>query len=234
MRHTLAWGLITALLVVVVAVAAMQWFPPQTTDAPGTPATAPRSEPAYGAPVASPLPSESEGRPEPAAGEVRVKPARLDDIAGNDDPVPATLAVDAIGINGAPVDAVGVEADGGMEIPDDISRVGWYRYGPEPGADEGTAVLTAHIDDRTQGRGVFYDLDELQRGDGVEVQMSDESVRRFTVDEVRQIPKVDLPTGDLFRRDGAARLALITCGGQFDAASRHYRDNLVVLASPAS
>jgi hypothetical protein len=63
--------------------------------------------------------------------------------------------------------------------------------------------------------------------------MSDGSVRRFTVDEIQQIPKVDLPTGDLFRRDGAPRLALITCGGEFDAASRHYRDNIVVLASPA-
>lgn len=233
MRHTLAWGLITALLVVVVAVATTQWFPPQTAEAPDTRSTAPRSEPADATPDGSPPASESEGPPTAVAGEVPVKPARLDDIAGHDDPVPVALVVNDIGIDGAPVDAVGVEADGGMEIPDDISRVGWYRYGPEPGADEGTAVLTAHIDDRTQGRGVFYDLDELQRGDGIEVQMSEKSVRRFTVDEVRQIRKVDLPTGDLFRRDGAPRLALITCGGQFDAASRHYRDNLVVLASPA-
>jgi hypothetical protein len=67
----------------------------------------------------------------------------------------------------------------------------------------------------------------------VEVVMDDGTLRPFTVEEIRQIPKVDLPTGELFRRDGAPRLALITCGGTFDPSSRHYRDNLVVLATPA-
>lgn len=62
--------------------------------------------------------------------------------------------------------------------------------------------------------------------------MSDGTTRTFAVDEVRQIPKVGLPTGELFRRDGSPQLALITCGGEFDASSRHYRDNLVVLATP--
>lgn len=233
MRHTLAWGLMAAVLVAVVAVGATLWFTPPAEEAADAPAPVQTSEPAdVGA--AGPAPSEAGESHEPAAGKVGVSSGRLADIAKEDDPVPAALAVDSIGIGGAPVDPVAVEPDGGMEIPADISRVGWYEYGPEPGAAEGTAVLTAHIDDRTQGKGVFYDLDELQEGDGVEVQMSDDSVRRFTVDEIRQIRKVDLPTGDLFRRDGAPRLALITCGGEFDAASRHYRDNIVVLASPAS
>lgn len=232
MRHTRAWGGMAAVLLTAVALGATLWFAPPADDATTTQAGASLSEPAEAASADKPSPSAPAESPEPTAGEVGVTSGWLDDIARADDLVPATLSVNDIGIGRAPIDAVGVEPDGGMEIPTDIARIGWYRYGPEPGADEGTAVLTAHIDDRTQGKGVFYDLDELQEGDDVEVRMSDDSVRRFTVDEVRQIPKVDLPTGDLFRRDGVPRLALITCGGAFDAGSRHYRDNIVVLASP--
>ena len=136
-------------------------------------------------------------------------------------------------ISGAPVDPVGIEEDKSMEIPVDVSRIGWYEYGPAPGAEQGSAVLTAHIDSREQGRGVFYDLDELDAGDTVDISMSDGTTRQFVVDEIRQIPKVELPTGDIFRRDGDHRLALITCGGEFDAESRHYRDNIVVFATPA-
>jgi hypothetical protein len=36
----------------------------------------------------------------------------------------------------------------------------------------------------------------------------------------------------MFARDGLLRLRLITCDGPFDAKTRHYRDNVVVTASP--
>ena len=72
----------------------------------------------------------------------------------------------------------------------------------------------------------------LGAGDTVHVGMSDGTTRTFVVDRVRQIPKVDLPTGDIFRREGDARLALITCGRAFDPSGRHHLHNLVVLATP--
>lgn len=239
MRHTVAWALVAAVVVGAIALGATMLLmaPDQRADdvvraqAPAAPPTTPAPSPAP-----EPEPSEPTDDPSPRIAEsdrVAVSSARLSDVNADDDPAPVRLVVDDIAISGAPIDPVGVEPDGGMEIPTDVSRVGWYEYGPQPGADQGTAVLTAHIDDRTQGKGVFYDLDELAAGDDIAVEMDDGSVERFTVDEIRQIPKVDLPTGDLFRRDGDPRLALITCGGQFDEASRHYLDNIVVLASPA-
>ena len=45
---------------------------------------------------------------------------------------------------------------------------------------------------------------------------------------------VDLSGSGVFDRTGPARLALITCGGEFDEDLRSYRDNVVVLASPAA
>jgi hypothetical protein len=46
------------------------------------------------------------------------------------------------------------------------------------------------------------------------------------------MPKEKLPT-DIYSRRGRPRLVLVTCGGPFDEATRHYRDNVVVTAVPA-
>ncbi len=45
--------------------------------------------------------------------------------------------------------------------------------------------------------------------------------------------EVPEPLDELFRRDGAPRLTLITCGGPFLPESGSYRDNVVVVAEPA-
>lgn len=70
--------------------------------------------------------------------------------AASEQPAPAILAVPSLGIE-ARVDPVGVRNDGQMAIPDDVDRVGWYRFGPVPGSD-GSAVLAGHVDDRARSR----------------------------------------------------------------------------------
>lgn len=236
MTATAITAAIVTAVIAAVATVLLTSPPPAPAAAPAPTASATTPAPAA-TPAPDPTPSAStppatDADTEPASPRVATRSARLGDVADAQEPAPVGLHADTIGISGAPVDPVGIESDGSMEIPIDIQRIGWYEYGPSPGQDEGSAVLTAHIDSRTQGRGIFYHLDAMSAGDTVEVDMSDGSTRTFVVDEVRQIPKVDLPTGDLFRRDGSSRLALITCGGEFDPSSRHYRDNLVVLATP--
>jgi hypothetical protein len=44
--------------------------------------------------------------------------------------------------------------------------------------------------------------------------------------------KTRIPLEKYFARDGKPRLTLITCGGQFDRRTGHYRDNVVVTADP--
>ena len=56
-------------------------------------------------------------------------------------PAPATLTIKDLNISMA-VDAVGVEPDGTMTIPEDGDRAGWYRYSPAP-ADSAGAVVAA-------------------------------------------------------------------------------------------
>ena len=67
---------------------------------------------------------------------------------------PVRLSVPARGID-APLDPVGVEPEGEMTLPRDVDRVGWYRFGPAPGAAEGTVVLAGHVDDVDQGLGAL-------------------------------------------------------------------------------
>ena len=45
-------------------------------------------------------------------------------------------------------------------------------------------------------------------------------------------PKQDLPTEEIFAREGTDALVLITCGGAFDSTTGRYADNVVVVAAP--
>lgn len=143
--------------------------------------------------------------------------------------VPLRLRAPSIGVD-AGVVPVGVDPDGAMEIPTDVDEIGWYRFGPAPG-DPGTAVLAGHVDSRTQGRGAFFDLRQLDVGDRVVVSF-DGSASTWEVVARRQYGKDVIPLDEVFTRGGAPRLALITCGGEFDGGAGRYLDNVVVYAVP--
>ncbi len=120
---------------------------------------------------------------------------------------------------------------GEMAVPQDVRTVGWYRFGPGPGA-AGSSVLAGHVDDRIQGHGAFYRLAELAVADPVRVLLADGTELRFRVREVERIDKAQLPVEQLFARTGPPRLTLITCGGEFDRAAGRFRDNVVIRAEP--
>jgi len=145
--------------------------------------------------------------------------------------LPVRLTVPARGID-APLDPVGVEPAGEMALPRDVDRVGWYRFGPAPGAAEGTVVLAGHVDDVEQGLGALAPLRRAEPGDEVVVESADGAVTRWQVVSRDVIDKPGVPFGDLFARSGPPRLALVTCGGPFDEDTRSYRDNVVVVAVP--
>lgn len=121
---------------------------------------------------------------------------------------------------------------GALQVPEDPQRVGWYSQGPAPG-DEGPAVLVGHVDS-FRGPGVFARLRQLQRGDEIRIRRADGTLARFEVRQVQEYGKRDFPTDVVYRGDGRASLRLITCGGEFDRASRTYRSNVVVFAAPVT
>lgn len=143
---------------------------------------------------------------------------------------PVRLEVPALGL-AAPVDPVGVDPRGRMAIPADVSRVGWYRFGATPGAQEGTAVVAGHVDS-FEGLGVMAALSRLEAGARVELTGDDGQLTRYRVVSRDVVAKGRLPVDDIFRRSGPPRLVLITCGGPFLEETGHYRDNVVVVAVP--
>jgi hypothetical protein len=150
-----------------------------------------------------------------------------DEAPGVDEATPVRVRIPAIGTD-AGVDPVGLEPSGGMELPDDVSRVGWYEPGPAPGA-AGSAVLAGHVDSRTQGAGALFRLRELDVDDEIELTTEDGD-QRWRVVARASYPKQALPIEELFTWDGPARLVVITCGGEFDAETGSYEENVVVHA----
>jgi sortase (surface protein transpeptidase) len=194
-----------------------------------------RPEAAAGAPVEQVLPSPSPSvSPSPATPTAPASPVVTARPAApspaQQAPAPVRVTVPGLGID-SPVDAVGVEPDGRMSLPADVDRVGWYRFGPAPGA-AGSAVLAGHVDDREQGLGALAPLREVEAGAEVVVTDATGTATRWRVVSREVIEKQALPLDRLFAREGPPRLTLITCGGPFLPEFGSYRDNVVVVAEP--
>ncbi|SDD10869.1 Sortase family protein [Auraticoccus monumenti] len=189
-------------------------------------------------PVGAPTASSTEPPPGPTARpapeptrstrpvtSVPVRPARQDDRRA---PSPERLTVG--GWTPMDVVPVGVTEQGRMELPTSPDVVGWYRFGPSPAGERGSVVLAAHVDslDRV---GPFAGLASLPPGTEVTVRTDDGRDHRYRVEHGVRLEKEDVPLEDLFDRDSAPRLVLITCGGPFDPEDG-YRDNVVVTAVP--
>jgi hypothetical protein len=144
---------------------------------------------------------------------------------------PTRVRLAARGID-APVYPVDVDTrSGALATPTDIDRVGWWRDGAAPGSATGAILLAGHVDSAKRGAGAFYTLKNARRGDTVTVTSDDGKVRQYRVTTMQRMPKAALPT-NIYSRTGRRRLVLVTCGGPFDRAAGHYRDNIVVTALP--
>lgn len=185
-----------------------------------------RPAPDVGAAVVTTLASTP---PAPAAA-VPVSDGRPPRGDGGD--APARLRVPALKLD-ATVAAVGIDpATGEVAVPSDVGRVGWYRFGPGLSATAGSIVVAGHVDSERQGPGAFFRLGSLEPGDRVTVTGRDGRDRVFEVAARERYAKTAIPLQRYFARDGSPRLTLITCGGPFDEATGHYRDNVVVTAVP--
>jgi LPXTG-site transpeptidase (sortase) family protein len=151
------------------------------------------------------------------------------DWGGDDGPpaAPARVTIGAIDLR-ANVVAVGTADDGTIAPPakDPVHTVGWYEHGPSPG-EPGTAVLVGHVDTNDRAA-VFQRLHELRAGERIEVRRNDRRIATFTVDSVESFPKTAFPADRVLVHGDTARLALITCGGEWLGSA--YADNVIVFA----
>ena len=144
---------------------------------------------------------------------------------------PVSLTIPLIGVKTGLM-ALGLAADGALQVPSATSVAGWYTGSPRPGAI-GSAIIVGHIDSLS-GPGVFYRLSELRYGDDVYVERTDGTTAEFRVTSVQTYLKDRFPTQTVYGPTPDAELRLITCGGAFDPATGHYLSNVVVYASEVS
>ena len=190
--------------------------PPAAAARPSAEASSP--EPSSPAP-STPAPSAVPAAPEPAPELVPqdVLPASA----------PTRVRVPALGVDTALV-TLGLEPSGAMQVPDGGTDVGWYDRSPTPG-QVGPTVLAGHVSWDGEPA-VFFDLGSLAPGELVDVTRTDGATVTYRVTGVEQYPKDAFPTLEVYGNTAGPELRLITCGGSFDDASGHHRDNVVVYA----
>jgi hypothetical protein len=176
---------------------------------------------------ASPLPQQAVlAVPAPASAP----PAGLADYRvtrPDEAPRPVRLRVPDVGVDSA-LGELGQAPDRTVEVPSDPGQAGWYALGPRPG-QPGPAVLLGHVDGRRRP-GVFFRLPELQPGALVLVDRADGTLVTFRVTRLERMPKTSFPTGEVYLPTSEPELRLVTCGGNFDGATGHYRDNVIAYA----
>lgn len=185
-----------------------------------------------GAGDASPTPPpRAEPTPAPTSTlRPEVRPGTLPAVEA---PIPPErLRISSLGVD-MPVTNVGAEPSGQMELPVDPSIAGWYRYGPDSDHDAGNLLLAAHVDAVDYPIGPLAGLRDIAVGATMEVAASDGTLRTYVVESLTYYEKATLPVAELFARDGAPALVVITCGGPFDSSTGRYRDNVVAVARPA-
>jgi len=141
---------------------------------------------------------------------------------------PVSLTIPLIGVKTNLI-TLGLAQGGAMQVPSSTTVAGWYTGSPRPGSI-GSAIIVGHIDSET-GPGVFYRLSELRGGDDVFVRRADGTTAEFRVTSIQTYLKDQFPTGQVYGPTPDAELRLITCGGAFDSATRHYLSNIVVYAT---
>jgi hypothetical protein len=147
---------------------------------------------------------------------------------------PVSVDIPAIGVQSTLLD-LGRNRDGTMAVPNLVTSAGeaaWYKYSVTPG-QVGTAVIEGHVDSYA-GPAVFFRLGALRPGNHIKVTLADGITADFRVTGVREYAKDEYPANTIYAPADYAALRVITCGGDFDAATGHYLNSVVVFASLVS
>jgi hypothetical protein len=144
--------------------------------------------------------------------------------------VPVSVSIPEIGVRSKLL-SLGLNSDGSIAVPSlatSADKAAWYKYSVTPG-QVGAAVIEGHVDSY-DGPAVFYRLGELRPGNRIDVTLANGITAVFRVTGVRVYAKDKYPAEMIYGPTNYAALRLITCGGDFDAATHHYLSSVVVFA----
>lgn len=139
--------------------------------------------------------------------------------------LPVQLQIPSLKVD-AKVLFMGKTKSGAMDTPNNVTDVGWYKYGALPG-NSGTAVMAGHLDGLKAEPGVFSQLKLLQPGDVVSVRDSAGATVSFKVRASKSYGQNEQPP-EVFTSTVGAHLNLITCTGAWDKTAHQFAQRLVV------
>ena len=133
-----------------------------------------------------------------------------------------------------PVLAVGTRSNGVLDVPDDVTRLGWWEGGSRIGDPFGSVLVAGHVDSTTQGLGPAAVLLEVDAGQDVVVRTASRTTR-YEIRSRRIIAREDLARyPEVYAPSGPARLVLVTCAPPFVASQDGYQNLAVVTAVPTA
>jgi len=128
--------------------------------------------------------------------------------------VPAQLVIQKLRVL-APIEVKGIDAHNVMEAPDRGTDAAWYRFTARPGAGS-NAVFAGHLDfGRLGSPAIFWHLDQLVRGDLVEVVSPQQSEIRYRVTQTWDYTVRTMPMASVLATDRVDEVTLITCAGAY-------------------
>ncbi|MBQ8992297.1 class F sortase [Candidatus Saccharibacteria bacterium] len=145
---------------------------------------------------------------------------------------PRFLTVEKLGIYNARILAVGVTAEGAMDVPNNIFDVGWYVGSSAPGSG-GTVVIDGH-NGGPNIHGVFKELPNLGNGDEIKIERGDGKVFTYKVAENVEVPLAEansyMETAFSSPEDGKESVTLISCTGEWSQLQYTYLSRQFVRA----
>jgi len=206
--------------------------PPRSAAAGPDEGTVPTAGPVI--PQATPTPIPAPVVPAPTGSRTTAPSVPAPSATATTGPAGPPVTLRLPGSRGAAPVVPVTATEGALDVPADPSVLGWWAVGARPGQGVGSVVVDGHIDTAKDGLGVFAQLPSLDIGARVVLTDATGRATAYTVTARRSFPKTQLPGADVFDQTVGERLVLITCGGPFDRVTRHYRDNVVVFAVPAT
>jgi LPXTG-site transpeptidase (sortase) family protein len=121
------------------------------------------------------------------------------------------LVIDSIGVN-ANVFTYGVDAQRVPEVPLNGEDVAWYDFSARPGTGS-NAVFAGHV--TWNGRGVFYELDNIAVGERIALRGGDGKELEYVVAESYLVDPNDPTSISVMSPTDEDVITIITCSGTF-------------------
>ncbi|MBA3450609.1 MAG: class F sortase [Chloroflexia bacterium] len=190
--------------------------------------------------VLSEVPTTGARRPGPiVVSSARVRVPDADAEPRPEGFAPVEMQVESVGLD-APIELGGI-VDGAMQDPTGPWVVAWYDGLGKVG-EGNNVVMAGHVDyyntgpNGTAGPAVFYDVPNLAPGDVIRLLGENGETIEYAVEWTEEFNVATELTPEVIQNDivgntGKESLTLITCGGEFDAATGEYLKRWVLRAN---